>query len=549
MSLFSELTAHLEEITDLMEFRLENPFKVSAFRNAAQTLSKAGPEAEHLIAEKKIGTMKGIGKGIEAVIYEFYEKHDSETMRELRKDIPESLFELFKIHGLGAKKINILFFSHQVKSLTDLKNLCLQNKVASIKGFGEKTEQKILSEIKRIEESSKFIHLDFGCILHDRITAILQQAKTIKEIRLTGELLRIREVISKIEYVVFAESTDSLLAELKSFFAPDSISAAGSSVFIDAFDVPVELHLVNTHTLLEQMSFELSCDKKYLEKIGYQAPAEFTDDIAMYNALGIPFTPVEQREAGYYFDKSPTGKTSDLTFPEAGLLHFHTTWSDGSNTLGEMVSEGMKLGFDYFAVCDHSKTAAYAGGLREERVLLQDKEIKQLRKTLNVTLFHGVESDIVTDGSLDYPDDFLDHFDFIVASVHSQFNLSEEDMTRRIIKAVEHPRTNVLGHPTGRLLLSRDGYNVSMQKVIDACAANKTAIEINAHPHRLDLDWRWIPYALEKGCLFSINADAHSAEAIALTRYGIMIAKKGGLRKEQVINYFSIDEFSRFIKK
>lgn len=232
-----------------------------------------------------------------------------------------------------------------------------------------------------------------------------------------------------------------------------------------------------------------------------------------------------------------------------GLLHFHTTYSDGKNTLIEMLREAEKEGFKFAAVCDHSKSASYANGLSEGRVLLQKQEIRTIMSELQLHLFHGIESDIIQDGSLDYRDDFLSNFDFVVASVHSGFHMEQDKMTNRIIKAVENLHTDLLGHPTGRLLLSRDSYKVNLKKIIDACAANKVAIEINANPHRLDLDWRMIYYAREKGCLFAINPDAHSTGDISFIKYGVMIGRKGGLQSTELINFFNVNEFKKFLNR
>jgi len=232
-----------------------------------------------------------------------------------------------------------------------------------------------------------------------------------------------------------------------------------------------------------------------------------------------------------------------------GFLHFHTTWSDGINSLEEMINAALNMGYKYAAVCDHSKSAFYANGLSEERILLQRKEIVDVEKSYPIKLLSGIECDILSDGELDYSDDILSEFNFVVASVHSRFNLAENEMTDRIIKAVENPYTNVLGHPTGRLLLSRAAYQLNIKKVIDACSRNNVAIEINSNPHRLDLDWRNIQYAKEKECLFSINQDAHSIDDLENIKYGIGIARKGEITPLEVINCFDIEKFIKFTNK
>jgi DNA polymerase (family 10) len=265
----------------------------------------------------------------------------------------------------------------------------------------------------------------------------------------------------------------------------------------------------------------------------------------------IPFIIPEMREDEFLAVKNKKLKeNSDLSLDDfKGLLHWHTTWSDGRDTLETMLNEAVKLNFKYIAVCDHSKSAAYANGLKEDRILSQKEHLDKLKTQYNIKLFQGIESDILTDGSLDYPQEFLPNFDFVVASVHSRFNLDEKEMTTRIIKAVENPYTDLLGHPSGRLLLSREPYKNDTEKIIDACVANSVAVEINAHPKRLDLDWRWIYYARDKGCLFSINADAHSTSDILYLQYGVMIGRKAGLKNAEVINCFDLESFKQFLNR
>jgi DNA polymerase (family 10) len=270
----------------------------------------------------------------------------------------------------------------------------------------------------------------------------------------------------------------------------------------------------------------------------------------IFDGLKLNYVNPLMREQEYLQYDKKLRTESDLEFSDMkGLLHFHTTYSDGNNTLEEIINFAKENGFEYASVCDHSKSAFYANGLDEDRILQEKEEVKKVSENLDFTVYQGIESDILKNGGLDFEKDFMMNFDFVVASVHSVFNLSEDDMTARIIKAVENEHTDVLGHPTGRLLLTRDAYDINQQKVIDACKENNVAIEINANPHRLDLDWRWIWYAREKGCLLSINADAHSTDEINLTEYGILIARKAGLQKKEVINYFSKEDFIKFLNR
>ena len=264
----------------------------------------------------------------------------------------------------------------------------------------------------------------------------------------------------------------------------------------------------------------------------------------------LPYVAPPMREKQYFDAPDKLRVQSDISFSDfKGLLHFHTDWSDGQNTLPEMLSEAENLGFEYAAVCDHSKSAFYANGLSKEQILKQKVEIDSLKSSQNIKIFQGIESDILNNGSLDYDNDFLLTFDFVTASIHSNFNMSKNEMTARIIKAIEAPFTDLFAHPTGRLLLRRNGYPVDIKKILDACAANDVAIEINASPFRLDLDWRNIYYAREIGCKFAINPDAHSTAGISNIKYGIMVAQKAGLQKSELINHYTEKEFISFINR
>lgn len=547
MSFVSKICDHLEEIVTMLEFHDENKFKVSAYKNAVLALSKDYAHSDELINTDSIGQLKGIGKGIEAVIYEVRDSGTSTMLADLKKDIPETFFELFKIRGLGPKKLSALYKEYNIVSMYQLKKSCENGSLSSYKGFGQAMQTKILEQIQLIERSSKFVRFNRASALAEIVRHSLEGMSSIRKQLISGELVRIREVIPKIEFVILINDREKTLEEISKVFK--NVINTEISFIINDYEIACELFIAVDEKDFNRIYFESVSGKEYLESINYSPTCFEKDDATTFAKMKIAFAPVPQRETGYYYDKTLRVKESNLDAPMKGMLHFHTNWSDGVNSLEEMLLDGSAKGFDYFAVCDHSKSAFYAQGLSEQRVLDQKNEIEELRVITRLNVLQGIESDILTDGSLDYAQEFLHNFDFIVASIHSQFSLSEDDMTKRIIKAVENPRTNVLGHPTGRLLLHREGYKLNMKKILDACAANKTAIEINANPHRLDLDWRWIPYALDKGCLFAINADAHSVNDIDYVHYGKFIAMKGGLQQSEIINYFSFEEFKSFIKK
>ncbi len=546
----SEIVDLLDNIASIMEFKGENPFKVSAFRNAGNSIRKFEGDIEEMAGANRLGEIKGVGKETAKVVSEFMLTGNSIFYQELISDIPSGVLDMFEIRGIGPKKINVIYKELNIISIPGLAAACRRGEIAKVKGFGEKTQAKILEEIEKLERNRKFILMDRANKLSAKSLATLSSVKAIEKIEVSGEVRRNMEVVQEIIFVALCPKKNAAIKSTAELFTSAAID--DDELIISDFPVPVKVFFTQDTSEYYNLLFSTTATAEVLSAVKYTgsiAGVKSEEDI--FKKLKMSYIPPEMREPQYFTIKDAAHKKPpSLSFGDFnGLLHFHTNASDGNNTLEEMINAGSKLGFKFFAVCDHSKNAAYANGLTEERILAQRELTKALSKKLNVRVYQGIESDILTDGRLDYSPDFLSNFDFIVASVHSQFNLSETDMTARIIKAVENPNTDALGHPTGRLLLARDGYQLNIKKVIDACAANSVAIEINANPHRLDLDWRNIFYAREKGALFTINPDAHSTQDIELTNYGVLIARKGGIQKEEVINCFSIQEFDKFLSR
>lgn len=545
-----EIIYLLEEIAGLMEFKGENKFKVNAFRSGANAIRRFQGDFDSLVKEKKLESLKGIGKGLQSVIYEYCEKDSSSLLSELSAEIPAGIKELFSVRGLGAKKISVLYSELGIASLGELEYACNENRISLLKGFGEATQKKILAEIEKIKFNSKFVLISTADYFNKNITELLSSIKGIEKFEVSGELRRGIEIVSQLDYVVLTKNISSTIFTLqKNFQAIDEKKDS----FITRFNnIPAIFHLADNYSDYYKLLFNTTGSKEFLEGIDISISNRVYDsEEKIFSSAGINFIIPEMREKKYLdVTNKNLLKNSNLSIENfKGLLHFHTTYSDGGNSLIEMVEAAKQFGYKYAAVCDHSKSAFYANGLTAERLLLQKKEIEEINLNGTFRVFHGVESDILADGKLDYDEEILKQFDFIVASVHSRFNLSKEEMTSRIVKAVENHYTDLLGHPSGRLLLSRDPYQIDMPKVIDACAANDTAIEINANPHRLDLDWRWIYYARDKGCKFSINADAHSIDDIMLTKYGVITGRKAGLQSKEVINCFGLEEFKSFLKR
>jgi DNA polymerase (family 10) len=545
-----EIIVMLESIADLLEYYGGNPFKVTAFRNGANAIRRSAIEIDKIAGEKSLDKVKGIGKGIQSVIYEFYETGKSSAYDELKKGAPEGIDDLLKIRGLGPKKIKMLCTELGISTLGELENACKANRLALLKGFGEAVQTKIIAEIEKQKLYSKFILLNAADTISEEILEKISNFSTLSKIVHTGELRRGTEVISEINFVLLAPDKDSFLSELKKTF---TFELQEDKVIVkDEYPVPIVFFIVTREDDYCKQLFVTTGSREFIEGLNADSKIKYSgNEHEIFKSINFPYVIPEMREKEYFDLNDPKLKdNSDLSIDHfRGLLHFHTTYSDAGNSLEEMLSEAQKEGFEYAAVCDHSKFAAYANGLSENRVLLQKQEISKLASSYKLHIFQGIESDILQTGDLDYSMDFLNNFDFVVASVHSRFGMEEAEMTKRIVRAVENPYTDLLGHPSGRLLLSRDPYRFDVKKVIDACSANKVAIEINASPQRLDLEWRWIYYAREKGCLFSINPDAHSTENISYIKYGVLTARKGGVKNSEVINCFSLENFKKFLNR
>jgi DNA polymerase (family 10) len=454
---------------------------------------------------------------------------------------------------MGAKKIKLIYDELSPKDLDDLEELCRQNKIQTLKGFSKKTEESILDELKRIKESSSKILLHHAFLIGERTMNALNELKSVLQCEFVGEMRRIKEVISQIELICFVSSDKMFQKEcVKLLQNKDLILISEENnklIFVDSRKIRIVVHYFDNEIVFIKNKFLLTGDESFVNN--FDLEKNYISEQEIFTSSKIQFIIPEMREHEvidkYGIQNIPNSDIELNSF--RGFFHFHSTWSDGNNSIKEMIDEGSRLGFKYFALCDHSKSAYYANGLNEKRLSEQHKEIDEFNKKSDFTVYKGIESDILKDGSLDYSNEILMKFEFVVASIHSIFNLEENEMTKRIIKAIENPYTDLIAHPTGRLLLTRDGYKVNIQKVIDACSQNDVAIEINANPHRLDLDWRNIFYAREKGVKFSINPDAHSIDGIHDINFGIMIARKGGILASEVINCFEEKEFQKYINR
>lgn len=518
----------LELTAKLMELHNENPFKVKAISTAAYKLGKTRLDLNHLNVEE-LTKIEGIGKSIAEKIHEFTTTGISNELRELTTKTPVGVVDMLGIKGLGPKKVRQLWLELELESVTDLLYACHENRLVELKGFGEKTQNTIIQNIEfKLSNTGKFHYAYAEKVGQPIVEAIRQQTDLVS---FTGTMYRKCEVIEEIDILVGDEELD-----------------------LDAFSsetVPVNFIRVNP-AIFYRTLVETSSTPEHLTGIGFsQLPARrYDSEPEVYQALNVQYCEPEIREGHEEIDAAKSHQLPELLEYSdlKGILHNHSTYSDGMNSLQEMALYCKELGYEYLGICDHSQTAVYADGLKPETVKLQHEEIDRLNQQLfPFRIFKGIESDILSNGELDYEEEVLKSFDFIVASVHSNLKMDEAKATARLIRAIENPYTTILGHPTGRLLLGRPGYPIDHRKVIDACAANRVVIELNAHPYRLDIDWRWIPYCLEKGVMISINPDAHQLKGYHDMRYGTYAARKGLLTKQHCLNALDLAGFEHFL--
>jgi len=522
-------------LAKMMELHQENVFKIKAIANAASIIEKLHQDITlqnyHQLAE-----IKGIGKNILEKIKEILSNGKIKELEEYEKTTPTSVIEMLNIRGLGPSKVYRLWKELNIENVDDLITACKQNKLANIKGFGTKTQQTILENAEFYIQNKNKYQLGLALSIAKQIEKIFHQHNVKAEI--TGELRRQCEVISKLEWITTYKMDDELQEKIQSLS-----------------EIPVMIHQVSKERYYYTL-FQTTGSKEYLNQIDFHLlkKKDYTSEEEIFETLGIQPIPAFQRESNeehYEVQKPIFNNAYLLQFDDIkGILHCHTNYSDGLNTVSELADFVRTQGFEYLAICDHSQSAKYANGLSEERLFQQIEEINRYNeKHSNFKILKGIESDILKDGSLDYSSDVLKHLDIVVASIHNHFEMSEEEATKRIIKAIENPHTHILGHLTGRLLLIRKGYPIKHKKVIDACAANNVIVELNANTYRLDIDWRWLQYCMKKEVKIAINPDAHEKTAIYDTRYGVMVAQKAGLTKEMCLNTYSIKNVLNFLKK
>jgi DNA polymerase (family 10) len=538
-------------LSQLMELHQENPFKIRSIANASFKIDKLPFKLKDKNPDE-LEKIEGIGKSSAAKITELLEKGAMEELSTLISQTPDGILEMMTIKGLGPKKIEIIWNVLEIETIGELYYACNENRLIEAKGFGLKTQEEIKKAIEfKMANMGRFLYAKLENLAYSYQQDLLKEfIKTdiSTEVIITGEFRRKCEIIDVLSFLVVSNQGDILINQLPKVLDMIEPKLEKNEIYFQDIN-GVKIQII-TCKLEEKGNWlfkttgsttHLSLMQNYLK-----SNLIFDNEEDLYQSAGMSFIIPELREGYNEVELAIKHQLPNLIVNEdlKGTLHNHSTWSDGVHSVEEMAlycRDEMKL--EYLGISDHSKTAVYAKGLSIEKVLQQQEEIENLNKKLApFKIFKGIESDILSDGSLDYPEEILKRFDFVVASVHYAMKMDEEKATNRLIKAIENPYTTILGHPSGRLLLSRSGYPLNFEKIIDACAANKVVIEINANPLRLDLDWRWHRYALEKGVLLSINPDAHRTEGLLDMQYGINVARKGGLTKIDCLNAFSLQE-------
>lgn len=539
----------LRLLSQLMELHNDNPFKVRSVANAAFKIDKL----PYPIDSKNLDEMEqidGLGKSIASKVDELIHTNSIKDLSDLLNSTPPGIVEMMQIKGLGPKKIIIIWKDLGIESVGELYYACNENRLIEAKGFGLKTQEEIKKRIEfNMASNGRFLYARLENFAVDLLEKVKIELKP-EFACLTGQYRRRCEIIDSIEILLVGKIGEGTFLKLSNLGLQISDSEAHQ---IDCVtDQGLKIHLVFCKEM--NLGWEMilqtgnSAHVEILKGMVKGIDLNGKTEIEIYKLAGIPFIEPEMREDNGEFELAKSNSLPELISLSdlKGSLHNHSTWSDGIHTLEQMAlycKNELKL--EYLGICDHSKSAFYANGLNELRVAAQQREIDELNQKLSpFRIFKGIESDILYDGSLDYSNEVLSSFDFVVASIHSILNMNEEKATDRLIKAIENPHTTILGHPTGRLLLSRSAYPIDHKKIIDACADNQVIIEINANPLRLDLDWRWHQYAISKGVLLSINPDAHRMEGFYDMKYGILVARKGGLSKKDCLNAMNLQQIS-----
>ena len=573
-----QVAAILAEIGTLLELQGETSFRTNAYHNGARAIQQLEEDLGVVIRAGRLGDVPGIGATLREKITTLVTTGSLPFYDKLKAEIPAGLVEMLRIPGLGPKKVKALHEALEIDTLDKLREACESGKVAKLKGFGAKTQEKILEGLKFVAELGNRVRLDQALWIAEGVADAIRALPGVIRMEVCGSIRRRRDTCKDIDLLVSSDAPGPIMdafvslpgvikitgqGPTKSSVVVQKVTASGTRITMNAdlrvvpdVHFPFALHYFTgskEHNIaMRRRALELDLTLNEYELAGAGRTIACKTEADIYRALGFDYVPPELRE-----DTGEVEAATNHTLPKLvevgdirGVFHNHTVYSDGANTVEEMARAAQALGFEYFGLGDHSQSLTVANGLTPDRVRAQQREVDEIRKKLKgFHLFKGTECDILEDGSLDYDDDLLATFDYVVASVHSFFNQPREVMTARIVRAVRHPLVTMLGHATGRLLLKRDSYHVDLDAVLHAAAESGTMIEINADPHRLDLDWVHCKRAKALGVRLVINPDAHSTAGLANFRYGVDVARRGWLEKGNVFNTLGGDEVAKEFAK
>ncbi len=557
-----EIARILKNYSKLLELHDENIFKIRSFQNAAYYLGKY-PKSLHSLSLSEIEAIQGVGKSMAAKIIDIITQSTFSDYQKLLQSTPLDVIEMLSITGLGPKKVKSIWKDANISTIENLKNACIQNQLTAVKGISQVLQDEILEFlIFKEQNKGKFFYAE----VENMAFSIENELKTAFEpaqVALTGDVRRKMEIVHTIQLLIEASSLSEIESKLSTITSITKNSTISSPFIwrgvVPNTEIKVEIRTA-TKSRFGNVLYAQSSSIAHLDLILSNNTSikqilkqnTFDCEQAIFDFCGMPHLVPEIREGIAEIALIKEKKSIQLIENThlKGSLHNHSTYSDGENTIEEMANACVALGLTYFGISDHSQTANYANGLKPEAILKQHAEIDVLNQKFgnNFCIFKGIESDILGDGALDYSDDILQTFDFVVASIHANLRMDITKATERLVRAIENKYTTILGHPTGRLLLRRKGYPIDYKRVIDACATHGVVIELNANPWRLDLDWRYIDYALQKGVMISINPDAHDVDGLLDTQYGVCVARKAGLTADMCFNSKSKEEIQNYFK-
>lgn len=544
-----EIADIFDLLSQLMDIHGENSFKTKTYSIAAFRLEKLADRVA-LMTEDQLAAIPNVGTAVVQKIQEIVNTGKLSLLETYLQKTPPGVVDMLQVKGIGPKKIALLWKELGLESLGELEYACNENRLVTLKGFGQKTQAAILNSIAFIRSSQGFFLWSEAELYANQVFRKLQTVYPAAQLSFTGAYRRQLTTVATIDFItdLMLEQLTAVLKVIPGITFEDKTE----QLTVHIPNVPVMVFSLVAGERFEEELFATSASTAFLLAFSdrYALPDTWQDEAEIFTHNNLEYIPPVLRENATILDVAARHELPAILQPHEikGIIHNHSTYSDGIHSLEQMAQATRDKGYEYLVISDHSKTAAYAGGLQVDKIKAQHEEIDKLNaKMAPFKIFKSIESDILGDGALDYEPEVLATFDLVIASIHSNLKMTEEKAMQRLLTAIQNPYTTILGHPTGRLLLSRDGYPVDYKMMIDACVAHKVVIEINAHPRRLDLDWTWIPYALEKGALLSVDPDAHAMEGIDLVKYGVLAAQKGGLTKERNLSSFSLQEFEQFL--